>query len=63
MQELVVSNQGHIAITGNACLPAMTQEQINKIVFDITGCGAIVGEAHRLAVAVQDAIFGDGEVA
>jgi len=31
VQELVVSNQGHIAITGNACLPAMTQEQINKV--------------------------------
>ena len=31
MQELIVSSQSQIAVTGNACLPAMTQEQINKV--------------------------------
>lgn len=31
MQELVVSSPSNIAVTGNACLPAMTQDQINKV--------------------------------
>lgn len=33
MQELVVSSQHQIATTGNACLPAMTQDEINKVTF------------------------------
>jgi len=31
VQELVVSSPSNIAVTGNACLPAMTQDQINKV--------------------------------
>ncbi len=31
MQELIVTSQHNIAVTGNACLPAMTQDQINKV--------------------------------